>query len=76
MQMHFTTLVKHTKKVFQGPFPCAMGDKWSLPGVVWCWVAVPFLMCSSVGTLGCSCPHSTDVPAISSFHGRDPQAPP
>lgn len=47
MQMLCTTLVKHPKIVFQGPFPCAVGGLWGYPGVVWCWVAVPFLMSSS-----------------------------
>lgn len=76
MRMHFTTLVKHPKKVFQGPFPCAVGGMQSLPGVARCRVAVPFLMSSSVGTAGAPRPHPSDVPATGSFHGRDPRAPP
>lgn len=73
MWMHFTTLVKHPKKVFQGLFPHAMGGVWSLPGVAGCWMAVPFLMSSSVGTQ-VALPYPSDVPAMGSFHRRDPRA--
>ena len=41
MQMPFTTLVKHLKKVFQGLFCHAVGGMRSFPGVAWCWVACP-----------------------------------
>lgn len=76
MRVHFTTLVKHPKKVFQGLFPRAVGGMRSLPWVARCWVAVSFPVASCAGTLGGSRPHPSDVPATGCFHGRDPRAPP
>lgn len=80
MRMHFTTLVKYPKKVFQGLVPHTAGGMRSLPGVArGCTVLGGWpLSCGRFcGYPGCLLTPSQQCPSHGLFPGRgDPRAPP